>query len=104
MAKGIRRCTTARPALSKIRARFSEHGISGLLFRSTTKTDMGSFLPPTLGGPRKGLVTRLNRLAQATPLANVGRACSAHRTARYSQLAFNDERQSSELRWHSLVP
>ena len=35
------------------------------------------------GGPRKGLVTRLNRLAQATPLVKVGKACHAGRTARH---------------------
>ncbi len=38
MAKGARRCTRARPRSSNCRARFSLHGISGLLFLSRTNT------------------------------------------------------------------
>lgn len=56
------------------------------------------------GDPLTGLVTRLSRLTQATPLANGEWACSAGRTARYPERVVNDQRQSGQLRWHWPVP
>ncbi|MFL5588500.1 MAG: hypothetical protein ACJ797_05025 [Ktedonobacteraceae bacterium] len=56
------------------------------------------------GNPLTGLVTLRSRLGAQTPLANGGKACSAGRSGPHPEGPVNDQRQSGELRWHSLVP
>src|SRR5438132_10401523 len=105
MVKGMNRCTTARLRASKRRARFSEQGMSGCLWRSKTNTAITVFLPFLFpkGDPRKGLVTVLGQHSQHAPLANVPPACWAAHPARHPERAISDQRQGQELRRRSWV-
>src|SRR6266567_1826804 len=61
------------------------------------------FVSPDLV-PLQGCVTCLGRLSQTSPLAKVGSACSALRTARTPDGLLTQERQSGTLRKHVPVP
>ena len=89
ITNGLVRCTTARLRASSSRARLGEQGMSGFLCLSSTNTMTLPPVPRVTRFPLRGCVTVPGWRARDAPLAHVGAACRALRTARYPERTFN---------------